>query len=274
MNHEQEIVKTSFTENEVLEQLDLAFNGQISEYYPKGEKKDIKYNFFLDLEHGYCATAGSRIHLYADLSRWAIVFEKNGYFNRGFYIGVELDYIGNCISYDIEKSTDKTYNYISNSKYIEYISQDELFRIGIKDEKDELLDGLVDPSINEIKIKDKYIKFDNNYKAFEKVGVEVSDYENPDNLVDFDSIARYLHETNPKSISATEEEIKEQIPVDIPKIMTIDEFCFNSTYDDNLPSTQETYQLIAKVLVTKDKTKWNPSKKPNNSWKNWESGHL
>jgi hypothetical protein len=31
-------------------------------YYPAGEKGDIQYHFWFDLEHGYFATAGSRIH--------------------------------------------------------------------------------------------------------------------------------------------------------------------------------------------------------------------
>ena len=57
--------------------------------------------------------------------------------------------------------------------------------------------------------------------------------------------------------------------------MTINEFHYESFYKkENLPSRQECYQLIAKVLVTKDTTKWKPTLKPNNSWKNWSSGNL
>lgn len=86
---------------------------------------------------------------------------------------------------------------------------------------------------------------------------------------------RYLNETDSLVISATEDEIKKHIPADLPKIMTINEFHFESVYDkDNPPSTQETYQLIAKVLVTKDTTFWKPTMKPNNHWSNWESGNL
>src|SRR5689334_12802499 len=92
-----------FTENEILHQLDLAFNGTPNEYYPEGQPGDIKYNFFLDLEHGYCETAGNRIHLYADSTRWAIVFEKSGYQNRGGSAEIELNYVGNCIDYPIDK---------------------------------------------------------------------------------------------------------------------------------------------------------------------------
>ncbi|RZJ47794.1 MAG: hypothetical protein EOO44_21965, partial [Flavobacterium sp.] len=81
----------TFNETEILEQLDLAFYGEPSKYYPSGQPEDIKYNFFLDLEHGYCETAGNRIHLYADSTRWIIVFEKSGYQNRGTSAEIELD---------------------------------------------------------------------------------------------------------------------------------------------------------------------------------------
>jgi hypothetical protein len=84
-----------------------------------------------------------------------------------------------------------------------------------------------------------------------------------------------LHETNPKLISATEDEIRNHIPKDIPKLMTIDEFHIVSAYEKtNQPSQQETYKLLAKILVTQDTTNWKPTQKPNNNWKNWESGNL
>jgi len=95
--------KMSFTEAEILHKLDLAFNDIPDSDFPAGDIEDIKYNFFPDLEHGYCETAGSKIHLYADKSRWAIVFEKCGYYNRSFDARIELIYIGNCIDYVIEK---------------------------------------------------------------------------------------------------------------------------------------------------------------------------
>jgi hypothetical protein len=64
--------KASFTEKEILNQLDLAFQGIPSEFYPAEKEENIKYNFFLDLEHGCFSTAGNRIHLYA---------ERNSYFS-------------------------------------------------------------------------------------------------------------------------------------------------------------------------------------------------
>lgn len=36
-----------YTENDILEQLDFAYRGEPSKFYPKGRAEDIKYNFSL-----------------------------------------------------------------------------------------------------------------------------------------------------------------------------------------------------------------------------------
>ncbi|MEO0728359.1 MAG: hypothetical protein AAFZ63_27685, partial [Bacteroidota bacterium] len=90
----------NFSEKEILAEIDSAFIGEPGPFFPgKKNQKDIHYNFFLDLEHGYCNTASSRIHLYADEENWAVVFEKGGYQNRAPSVEVELYYVGNCIEY-------------------------------------------------------------------------------------------------------------------------------------------------------------------------------
>ena len=266
-----------FNEAKILEQLDLAFKGIPSEYFPTGNAEDVKYNFFLDLEHGYFETAGSRIHLYSDTSKWAIVFEKSGYQNRGTYAEIELTYIGNCIDYSIDKYPEEGYAVISNSSSVKLINPSEFERIENKVGTEMETFELIGNSIKEIKIRDKYYPFDNNYENYERVGISIRDFDNPDRLIGFGNLIRYLHETNPSLISATEEEIRKYIPKDIPKIITIDEFHFESVYEDeglNPPSQQETYKLLAKVLTTRDAANWKPTQKSNNSWKNWESGNL
>ena len=263
----------TFTESEILEQLDLAFNGTPSEYYPTVRSQDIKYNFFLDLEHGYCETAGNKIHLFADSTRWVIVFEKSGYQNRGTSAEIELDYIGNCIDYPVDKYPER--NYITNSSRVILIDPTEFERIENKEGEEMETFELIGQHIKEIKVRDKYVAFDNDYKNYEKVGIKIRDYDNPKKLIAFEDFVRFLNETNPTLISASEQDIRQYIPKDIPKLMTIDHFHFISAYDKtNPPSKQETYKLIAKVLFTRDTTNWKPTLKPNNHWTNWESGNL
>ena len=263
----------AFSESEILGQFDLANYGRPTKYFPIGRPHDIKYNFFLDLEHGYFETAGSSIHLYADSTRWAVVFEKCGYQNRGASAAIELTYFGNCIDYSVDEYPER--NYITNVHRVPLIDPAEFERIENKDGDEMETFELIGQNIREIKIRDRMLSFNSDYQSYEKLGIMVRSYANPKKLIGFGDLIRYIHETNPEAVSATEEEIRNNIPVDIPKLLKIDEFHFVSAYNSaNLPSQQETYQLIAKVLVALDTTKWQPTQQPNNSWKNWESGHL
>lgn len=272
-NVKNEKNEMTFNESEILEQLDFAFNGTPTKYFPLGEKDDVKYNSFLDLEHGYCKTAGSKIHLFADSTKWAIVFEKSGYQNRRTSAEIELNYVGNCINYPVDKYPER--NYITNSSRVILIDPTEFERIENKEGAELETFELIGENIKEIKIRDSFVSFDNNFKNFEKAGIKIRENDNPKKLIGFGDVIRYLQETNPTLISATEGEIRKHIPKHIPKLMTIDEFHYISAYEkENLPSQQETYKLLAKILVTRNTTNWKPKKKANNSWKNWESGNL
>lgn len=263
----------SFTVKEILNQLDLAFGMIPSSYYPKGNPLDIKYNFFLDLEHGYCMTAGSSIHLYADDINWAIVFEKSGYQKRGYVADIELDYIGNCITYQVNKYVDR--NYITNASNIIVITYDEFEKIRNKSGSEMEQFELISPEATEVMVRDIKIKIEQDHTKYETLGIELREFANPRKLIGFDVLVRYLHETNPNLIKATENEIKKHITSDLPKILTLNEFNYVSTYEENIPpSEQETFQLIANILVTKDTTLWKPTQNANNHWKNWVSGHL
>ncbi|RYE22686.1 MAG: hypothetical protein EOP45_07850 [Sphingobacteriaceae bacterium] len=260
----------SFTEADVLHKLDLAFSGLPADDYPVGSPQDVKYNSFLDLEHGYCETAGSRIHLYADKKRWAIVFEKCGYQNRGNDAEIELDYVGNCIDYVIETYPERSY--ITNTSSIVLISPEEYERISSKNEDDF---ELISPAANSLTIRGHEVPIEQDKAKYLVLGIHLRHDDNPQHLIGYGDLVRFLSATNPLVMSANDQEVRQHIPQDIPKLMTIDHFHFSSFYDKEIPpSAQETYQLIAKVLVTGDSANWKPKFKPNNHWSNWESGNL
>ncbi len=263
----------NFTEEEILYKFDLAFEGQPDGDFPIGGKGATRYNSFLDLEHGYFETAGNKIHLYADSTRWAVVFEKCGYDNRGLRAEIELDYVGNCINYPTHEFEGTTY--ITNSKNIVLVTYDEYERVRNKEEKGIADFELISPTATELLIHGQKAKIEHDIKKYLALGIKPSDYKNPNNLIGYADIIRFFSDTEPELVSATEEEIKEHLPIDIPKLMTLDKFHFVSYYSrDDSPSSQETYQLIAKILTTKDTTLWRPKLKPNNHWTNWESGNL
>ncbi len=263
----------SFNETEILEQFDLAYKNTLNKYFPKGRPQDIRYNHFPDLENGYCIVASSRIHLYVDASRWAIVFETAGYETRQSVAAITLYYFGNCVDFPVNESEER--NYITNLAQVILIDQEEFERIENIDGGEMETFELIGEDIREIKVRDIFIPFENNHEYYEKVGIHVRDYDNPKKLIAFEDLIRFWHETNPQLISATENEIKIHIPSDLPKHMTIEDFHYISAFEKTiLPSQQELYKLLAKVLVSQDNSNWKPTLPPNNSWKNWASGDL
>nr|WP_245952770.1 hypothetical protein [Chitinophaga skermanii] len=134
---------------------------------------------------------------------------------------------------------------------------------------------LIDPTTTTILLRNKPIPFSHQPKKFAALGIQWRDYENPRNLAAFEDILRFWNETNPTLIAATEYDIRKHIPQHLNKLMVLNQFHFTSAYEQSiLPSKQELWQLVAKVLVSKDTTQWKPTQAANNHWRNWESGNL
>ena len=255
-----------FTTKEILQVLNLA-GYQNEVFIKKMSPQTIKCFFPFDLEHPYYLTAGSRIHLYGDNRRWAIVGEKNGYNNRSYIGTIELVYFGNCIDYPKDDS-------VSNNKTILLIDFEELFTESAGGRK-LVYHELIPKDRPSVSIQGHVYNLNHDFSDYEKLGIEIKAYENPEKRIDFGSLIRYIQETNPDLIAAGEEAIFEHLPKDLPKLMTITDFHYESIYEEFArASKQELYQLIAKVLVTKDTAAWQPSLPANNHWSNRVSGRF
>lgn len=239
------------------------------------------YHFFIDFEHPYFFTAGSRLTLYADANRWAIVFEKSGYSTGNSCGVIELAYFGNCLK-------DLT------SQIPGDITTSNLGQVILMDNKDleQIEDGfeLVAKEKNNIKVRDTLLKIEQDLSKYIARGINPQHYDNPKNLVDFPSLIRYLDEENPTVFRATDKEQRTHLPDDLPLLMRIDRWHHESyshhrrmtspsTFEDETigvkPGEYETYRMIADVLVSGDTTKWKPTLKPNNDWRNWpKAGHM
>lgn len=271
-----------FTEHDVLWQLDSAFSADHKivdeqEAYKmmreNNSSRALHYTFFLDLEHGYCITAGSKIHLYADSTRWAIVFEKSGYENRAEAAQLELDYFGNCIKPNVKQVGG--YTQYSNVNFIDLISSTELEHIRNKTGAEMETFEKISPDAKTVSINGRIVPIEHALSKYLKLGIIPDTVENPHRLIGFGDLVRYYSDTEPKLVSAEESDIRKYLPADLPKIMSISKFHFESFYNPkNLFSGQETYQLIAKILVKRDSTLWRPKEKANNHWSNWTSGNL
>ncbi|GAB4051003.1 DUF7003 family protein [Spirosoma litoris] len=251
------MLQSHYTDSDILVALDEA------------DKHDT-YNNFLDLEHPYVYTAGSAMNLFADSTRWAIVFEKSGFSPRGGYPGIDLYYFGNCL-HNLDKQG--AYNqFTSNMKLLPLIAP-ELME-DITEEND-----LIKRSISHLTIRENSVSISQNPDAYEKRGISISTFENPKRLIDYCSLIRYLADTQPESLRATSSELRTCLPQDLPCIMSIDQWhhkSYSAEYNYGVkPSEYETYRMVAQILATQDPTRWKPTLEPNNDWRNWpEAGSL
>lgn len=255
-------MKTSFTQKEILEYLE--------------ESDQETYHFFIDFEHPYFNTAGSRLTLYADAKRWAIVFEKSGYANRSYDGEIELAYFGNCLI-NLQAEGERV-GVTSNCKYVTLINNVEMARIENGNFE------LASKNVSQVRVRDSLLNIKHNKSVYENKNIKIRAHSNPQNLIDIPSLIRYLDEQHPNLFRATDNELRKCLPADLPKIMKIEEWHHeayskyktmtsptNYKYEviGEQPSKYETYRMIADILISRDSTKWRPTLKPNNNWRNW-----
>jgi hypothetical protein len=224
--------------------------------------------FFMELGHGYFHTANSRLSLFADESRWAIVFEKSGYANRARRIELELNYFGNCL-HSLEPGGSHG-QFFYNARRVELVSAEALNEVEIDFE-------LIAPETREIQVRDTVVALPDSPQRYAKWFPE-ADPEN-DDPVGFDQLGIYLAFEYEALCRATDAELRQCIPQDLPFLMHIQEwqhryyyYLENGDHRELLgdrPSSYETYRMVAEVLANRDPSRWRPTLPANNHWKFW-----
>lgn len=213
------------------------------------------YNDFIDLGHGYFELANCRLTLFKDKNEWAIVFEKFGYNARaGQPVQIQINYFGNCLR-NLSTYNDQTTN--MNFLEIENNIQDVL------NKKEDT-----------ITIRGKKVKIPIIEKAYQKYGINW-DFDGTNYI---GAVLKYLSEEHPDVTRAKEEELKKCLPSNLQPIMVLDSW-YQEEYHQFAtivpPSKQETFKMLAKVIVTGDTNYYEPKQKPNTHWTNYpESGGL
>lgn len=243
-------LKKKYTINSILEDLDES-----------GKKH---YKVFPRYDNEFYNTCSNKIELYADSENWAIVFQELIYNISENCFQINIDYFGNCLkNMDVLNQKDT-----SNSKRIQLNNENDLIPVFEKY-------PFVSKNIQTINIRNKPFKITHDKTLY--LNKNITPYPSDNGLIDIKSIFRYLIEENKNAFWATNEEIKLCIPKELPLLMVIDKW-YHEPYDGKKngsfsgvpPSQYETFQQIAKVLVTKDTSFFNPTIVPNNDWRNWE----
>lgn len=230
----------TFTESDILGQLDDCA---------------IKFDFPM-LDNGNVAPVDVRLHAYTDKSRWAIIIEDLGFHVRaGGHDGVTncLYYFGNCL-YRKPGSALADFVFPTSDAPGEPTFQEEI-NMFLREPK------------GHVGVRDKLISFDcTPEKLSEKDIVETDEQPTGTELM------RSLVTEYRELFFATEQELRRQIPADLPMVLQIESWHHPDLAGDELPSANETFQHIAKVLCLGDKNKYTPTLQANTHWSNWPDG--
>jgi hypothetical protein len=230
-----------YKSKEILNQLDQCANG---------------YTFPM-LDNGYVYPAGTRLSAYRDDARWTIIIEIIGFnYRGGGHNGITncLHIFGNCLAYE-PGTQNENFLYITNDAENEQTFDDEE-------------NFYLNPSSNNFLLRNKLTPLIHDIEKYRKAGISLED-EKRINAFEF---LRLLDKEYHEHLVATQNEIRDRIPLDIPKILELRDWFHPDLINDELPSENETFKQISKVLETGNIEFYKPTKEPNTHWSNWPEG--
>jgi hypothetical protein len=266
------------------------------------------YCQFIDLGHVYSYLIDSRLNVFkGNDDRWAIVSEKLGYNPRGSGILLDICYFGNCLT-NLETYNGQDSNYYTASPInwndffetseAEILKPDAKFwnirgkQIELSHNKEDYTNigiELIEDEPGQIRLeevgrflitkhRDLLRATDQElYKSIpqdlKKILVIDEWYHRDSNEIEqptmSDEHLRSTYEVNKNLVGG-------QHPLDYESFAALfrQQEQSNSDYNqnqwqDNRPSSYETWQLIAKVIATGDSSFYQPTLQPNTHWKNW-----
>jgi hypothetical protein len=228
---------------------------------------------------------------------WAIAGERLGYNPRGGCIFLDVYYWGNCLSnlyyHPVKDAGYNTFTPIDWDSYQSTLTEEEYLR---PDSKFWLVRGVEVP-------------LSHSREDYLKAGIDLIE----DETINIEEASRLVITKHRHLFRATDEELYQSIPSHLNKILVIDEWhqrdylqmpvfeideshqeslgqeayekvlrsiseyeeINRRQWQENRPSAYETWQQIAKVIVTGDPAHYQPTIAPNTHWKNWpQSGSL
>ena len=233
----------SYSKGEILNQLDLC-------------AADFTFPV---LDNGYMYLGGVRLNAYQSDQCWALVLEHLGTNYRAGRAYNHLYCFGNCFPDDVKPMDSGILDVLNDPANDALFSAED--RWGVVQDK-----GLV-------KVREDWVPYDvTEEKLLEKgIGKDTRDMGS----VTITELLRSLLPEHQALLFATDEELKQQLPLDLPLILRLNEWCHPDIIEGETPSKSKAFRMIAAVLVSGDASLYRPTLPPNTHWSNWlESGTL
>lgn len=233
----------SFPASEILEQLDRCAGA---------------YTFPI-LDNAYVYPADTRMTLFRDAERWAIVIEVLGFNSHmGGTGGIDdaLYCFGNCLGRAPGISPESTLRPVRDGDC------GPLF---------EPPDGMtLRRGATDLRIRGRRVEVPRDPEHYLQRDVVL---ESPPEIQGFELLRGLLPEHR-ELLLATDGEIQALLPPDLPRLLRLDEWNHPDISEGDLPSENPTFQALAAVLQTGDMALYKPRQKANTHWSRWPEGGI
>ena len=209
------------------------------------------------LDNGYYYHGDQKLTIFRDEKRWAILLEVLQFNNHGNNLGgitTIANVFGNCLS---GWNDNDNFYFFASDNDVETFLYDETNYVPYLNDK-----------ATSIKVRDTVIPIQFGKAYYMRKGIEL-EFENKVTPWEF---LRGLIPEHSHLFWLTRQEISKKIPPDLPEFMTITNWHHPNLALGEKPSDMETFQQLADVIATGDKTIYNTKEINNTHWRNWPEG--
>lgn len=210
------------------------------------------------LDNAYVYPADTRMTLFRDGGRWAMVVEVLGFNSHmGGTDGIDdcLYCFGNCLQRPPGLSPEDTLRRVSDG------DSGPLF---------DAPDGAtIRGEARDLRVRGRLVPLPRDAEHYRQRGIELED---PPAIQAFELLRGLLPEHR-GLLLATEEELRARVPADLLQLLQLDEWRHPDISEGEMPGESPSFQSLAQVLESGDPKLYRP-RKPNTHWKNWPEGGI
>ena len=220
------------------------------------------------LDNGYVYLAASRLSLHRSEADWGMVLEVFGYSPRAGLPDTHIHTFASTLY-----NRDSPEQYKSRAAYENYLTHHPhnesrfVFPIDGEGWKDTDSCDYVATGSTSIPVRGQALQL----PPLEEYGRHGIKLGSPPQLHIFE-LCRYLADIERENLLADAEERRISLSPDLRQILQLEEWHHPNLVEGDLPSQSETFQQLARVLVTGDLDIYKPSHSSNTHWKYWPNG--
>lgn len=220
------------------------------------------------MDNGYVYLAATRLCVYRTDADWGMVIEVFGYSPRSGLPDTHIHTFASTLH-----NRDSEQQYESRRAYENYLKNHPhnesrfVFPISSGDWQDPESCDYIAEGAKALILRGKHMAL----PPLAEYGHHGIELEDPARAYVFE-LCRFLADIERQQVLSTSEERRISLLPAMEQVLLLEEWNHPNLVEGEIPSQSETFQQLAKVLLTGDRDAYRPSRPPNTHWKNWPEG--